>query len=138
MNQFCVEPFDEKSITHQDRDLSFKECANDNKTIVYCRKLTQIGKNILVLRTIFFFNIKSIFFAFFLTVNNETAYSRACHWKPVNAPKEECYDSTPLPSFVKNVNCELCNVDGCNHATQFGPIALLFMIPIAVARSFQL
>lgn len=77
----------------------------------------------------------------YFTVDNETRYQRTCYWKSVNASADQCYDDEPLPSFVKNVNCQLCDSDGCNgvnDATQFGPIALLSIIPVVVARSFLL
>lgn len=121
-------------------------------------------------------------------VDNQLVYSRTCYPKPVNEPMEQCFNAEPL-SWVKNLNCELCNTDGCNgaknttkdapsnmstngpsnaptnapnngptnaphndatnapsngntdskdgssDAMQFGPIALLCIIPVAVARS---
>lgn len=109
-SQFCAETLDEKSINDRDRDFSFKNCTPNANEIAYCRKLTR-------------------------TVENVTVYSRSCYRKPANAPKEQCFDSAPPPSFVKNLHCELCDSDGCNDATQYGPIALLFMIPIAIALS---
>lgn len=90
-------------------------------------------------------------------MENQIVYQRSCYWKPANGPAEQCFDSTPQPSYVQNIRCQLCDTDGCNGApqssngatqsgnsttqsgngaTQFGPIALFLIIPIAVARSF--
>lgn len=33
-----------------------------------------------------------------------------------------------------NVECLICKSDGCNGASQYGPIALLVALPVAIAK----
>lgn len=44
--------------------------------------------------------------------------------------KELCDNKSAKPEF----SCKMCDTDGCNGAAQYGPIALLVIIPVAVAR----
>lgn len=36
------------------------------------------------------------------------------------------------------VKCVTCDTDGCNGATKYGPIAVLIVLPVAIAKIFKL
>lgn len=42
------------------------------------------------------------------------------------------------PNAVINVKCMACDTDGCNGAAQYGPFALLVVLPVAIAKTFLL
>lgn len=68
-----------------------------------------------------------------LSVKNETVIFRSCFYKPLNAPKDQCFDNVTV-SFIKNEHCDYCDRDGCNGAAQYGPIALFIVVPVAIAH----
>lgn len=67
------------------------------------------------------------------SVNDKPVISRSCYWEEVNAPKNECLNNN-TPSYIKTEYCETCATDGCNGAAQYGPVALLVVIPAAIAK----
>lgn len=66
-------------------------------------------------------------------VNDKHVISRSCYWEDANAPKNECLNNN-TPSYIKTEFCETCSTDGCNGAAQYGPVALLVIIPAAIAK----
>lgn len=82
-----------------------------------------------------------IFFSFFfhfsfsrtIAVNDKLVISRSCYWEHMDAHKNDCLNNN-TPSYIKTEFCETCSTDGCNGATQYGPVALLVAIPVAVAK----
>lgn len=69
-----------------------------------------------------------------LSVENSAVIFRSCYYKPTNATKDECYDKEKTVSYIKNVDCKVCDADGCNGASAYGPIALMMIGPVAVAK----
>lgn len=80
-----------------------------------------------------------MFYFYFCTsvVNDNYVISRSCLWEHIDAHKNDCLNSS-TPSYIKTAYCETCTTDGCNGAAQYGPIALLIAIPMAVAKIFFL
>lgn len=68
-------------------------------------------------------------------VNNKVVISRSCFWQRADASKDECL-SLNTPSYIRTEFCETCTTDGCNGAAQYGPIAMLIALPIAIAKLF--
>lgn len=66
-------------------------------------------------------------------VNNKSVVSRSCYWEDINAPKDACANAN-TPEYIKTEFCETCNFDGCNGAAQYGPIAMLVIIPAVLAK----
>ncbi|XP_055303862.1 uncharacterized protein LOC129569231 [Sitodiplosis mosellana] len=115
---FCNDPFDASIISDQQRRWSYVECTyppgqlnpysqGANQRAV-CKKVKQL-------------------------VNDKYVISRSCFWENTNSPKDECLNSN-TPSYIKTEFCETCTTDGCNGAAQYGPVALLVAIPVAVAK----
>lgn len=115
---FCNDPFDASIISDQQRRWSYVECtyppgqlnpySNSANQRAVCKKVKQL-------------------------VNDKYVISRSCFWENVNAPKDECLNNN-TPSYIKTEFCETCSTDGCNGAAQYGPMALLVAIPVAVAK----
>lgn len=78
-------------------------------------------------------NNQNICFIFTITVNDKYVISRSCYWEHIDAHKNDCL-SNNTPSYIKTEFCETCQTDGCNGAAQYGPVALLVAIPVAVAK----
>lgn len=57
--------------------------------------------------------------------------TRLCAKTPEEATKF-CTDSAGQKDF----KCNICETDGCNGAAQYGPVALLVLIPVAIAKMF--
>ncbi|CAD7079963.1 unnamed protein product [Hermetia illucens] len=67
-------------------------------------------------------------------VNDKTVVSRSCTWIDSNDTPKKCMTSPPNPSYVETLFCETCLTDECNGAAQYGPMAALILIPVAIAR----
>lgn len=61
---------------------------------------------------------------------NEDAAKQACK------NLEDGLHENGLPTA--KIDCLVCNSDGCNGAAQYGPIALLIALPVAIAKIFSL
>jgi len=119
---FCDDPFDQSIITEQQRRWSYVECSfpptqinpynTAGQTRAVCKKVKQL-------------------------INDKTVVSRSCFWEDVNAPRDSCY-STNTPSYIKTEYCQTCTTDGCNGASQYGPIAMLVGIPVVIAKMLVL
>jgi hypothetical protein len=119
---FCDDPFDQSIITEQQRRWSYVECSfpptqnnpynSAGQTRAVCKKVKQL-------------------------INDKTVISRSCFWEDVNAPRDSCYN-TNTPSYIRTEYCQTCTTDGCNGASQYGPIAMLVAIPVVIAKMLVL
>lgn len=78
-------------------------------------------------------NFTDLFLFLIHLVNDKYVISRSCFWENINAPKDECINNN-TPSYIKTEFCETCDTDGCNGAAQYGPVALLVAIPVAITK----
>lgn len=78
------------------------------------------------------------FFYFSISKANDVkTVSRSCYWEDKNASKNDCMNNK-VPPHTENEFCETCDTDGCNGASQFGPVALLITVPVAIAKILSL
>lgn len=61
--------------------------------------------------------------------NGKPTVVRVCAKSDADAT-ELCTNDTGKTDF----KCEICETDGCNSAVQYGPVALLVLIPMAIAK----
>lgn len=66
-------------------------------------------------------------------VNDKTVVTRSCYWEDANAPRDTC-QSVGTPSYIRTEFCETCTTDGCNGAAQYGPIAVVTIAAVAIAK----
>jgi len=115
---FCDDPFDASIINEQQRRWSFVDCSyppgqlnpysQSSTQRAVCKKTKQL-------------------------VNDKYVISRSCFWENINARKDECLNNS-TPSYIRTEFCETCSTDGCNGAAQYGPIALMVLIPAVLAK----
>lgn len=155
-SEFCADPFDESKANETQRLISLIDCfpppnrpntpnSSQSNQYIVCRKLEKIGE--------YFFFCKSscicpktpfqkLVDQFFVSIseNDTVVIDRSCFWQEINNPTK-CVNFD-IPKHIKLVSCELCSdKDGCNHssrmATQFGQLAALMAIPLAIAKIFS-
>ncbi|XP_055683099.1 uncharacterized protein LOC129789974 [Lutzomyia longipalpis] len=114
---FCGDPFDPSILTEQQRRWSYVDCSfppsqlnpySSTQSRPVCKKMKQ-------------------------KIYDKIVVSRSCFWEDINTPPDTCMKAT-TPSFIETEFCETCSHDGCNGASQYGPVALLVAIPAVLAK----
>lgn len=110
---------------------------------IFCKKMRQLGRYFLTLcyyQKKFEFNPFHEYYSdwdFFLfnliSVFDRYVVSRSCYWQTLNRPKDECLHNN-TEAYIKMEFCESCDTDGCNNATQYGPLTLLIAVSVAFAK----
>lgn len=129
LQPFCNDPFDEKNVSDFEK-LLLNDCVSNK-----CVKQVDIikSKSLFLLIKVHYVTLPTNDYLFFwsktdLNGGNPTI-TRLCAKSEEHA-KELCDNKSGKPEF----SCKICETDGCNGAIQYGPIALLVAIPVAVAR----
>lgn len=117
---FCDDPFTQDIITEQQRRWSFVDCSyppgtgsypfnqQQSQTRAVCKKMKQI-------------------------INDRVVVSRSCAWEDVNAAPNSCINAQ-TPSYIRTEFCETCTTDGCNGASQYGPVVAMVLLMALVAK----
>lgn len=75
-----------------------------------------------------------ICFFIFILVGGREVIRRACYYANPNESKDSCMHEQ-VSSSIQREFCEICDTDGCNGASQYGP-AILFVIVSAAITKF--
>lgn len=137
--EFCKDPFNMDLISDQARRWTFVECADppgrldshDHSldTISVCIKYKQLSKP----QCQYVFRVFYNFFVFFVVKGKEVV-SRSCFWQKPNAPSNQCAIIDQSHPHIETLSCYSCSTDGCNGSVQYGPVALITVIVMVVAK----
>lgn len=126
---WCNDPLDLDQIGELEKSLA--DCPSDK-----CVKISEITCKWIFFwlkshdcnneKTSILHNLAALF------VNMKPTISRFC----ANSPAEAVQLCNRNDTGKRDFKCEICDTDGCNGAVQYGPVALLVLIPVAIAQLF--
>lgn len=126
IHKYCDDPFDSSKLVNEYTLVQYRSCpGNCLKMKQHCEYNQNKSFNSIIKPQ----QLKYVEFFFIMTAKAGALLVRGC-LDDTNVNEESCKEAGQDHPTV--AHCEICYTDGCNSAIEFGPIALLAVIPAAV------